>query len=223
MPVGRWPVSRSRRRRATTNPSGPSRAARRQQRAALSEQLAGRDAALTSLSGQHRAHYELAAREQARPAAIFVGFRARRQVASISSRPSPTYEDLANRFTLACLALGALEVDWAALLAGDEFAVAVTDPADHPADGSLFVIALTVGPAGAGPAGTITPYQLDRGTGTLSWGAQRPVGASRVNGLWARVLAPMCLGGQGQAPVGPAAVTEYVALNQQVDNEVLLL
>ena len=57
--------------------------------------------------------------------------------------------------------------------------------------------------------------------GILTWGAQQPLRASRTDGLWARVLAPMCLGRQG--PTGPAAVGEFLDLNQQVDNEVLLL
>lgn len=205
-------------------PSGsrPSRSQRRQQRlaAAAAEQLALRDQLLGHLVMQHQAAYKRTALDLARPAADFVGFRAGRQVVSVSSRP-PTPDDLLERFTLACLTLGALDLDWAALLAGDELALAVTDPADHPADGSLFVVAVTVGPADASPAGVLIPYQLDRDTGILTWGAQRPLHASRTDGLWARVLAPMCLGRQG--PTGPAAVAEFLDLNQQVDNEVLLL
>lgn len=205
-------------------PSGsrPNRSERRQQRlaAAAAEQLAVRDRLLSHLIMQYRAAYERTALDLVRPAADFVGFRAGRQVVSVSSRP-PAPEDLLERFTLACLTLGALDLDWAALLAGDELGLAVTDPADHPRDGSLFVIAVTVGPADASPAGILTPYQLDRNTGILRWGAQRPLDASCTDGLWARVLAPMCLGLQG--PTGRAAVAELLDLNQQVDNEVLLL
>jgi hypothetical protein len=167
----------------------------------------------------HHAQYERTALDLARPGAIFAGFRGTQQAASISSRP-PVPEAFVERFTLACRTLAVLEVDWAALLTGDEFALAVTAPADHPAELDLFVVALTVGPAGASPTGTITPYRLDRDTGAITWGSPRPARASCSQGMWAQALGPLCL---DRAAASAGELAALLDRNRRVDNDVLLL
>ncbi|HEX5877214.1 MAG TPA: hypothetical protein VF468_02670 [Actinomycetota bacterium] len=86
-----------------------------------------------------------------------------------------------------------MEVDSAAVVAGDELALIVSASADHPSDLAPFVIGLTYGPAGAEPVGRLVPYQLDRHSGTVTWGTPRQVRASLRQGLWAETLGPMCL------------------------------
>jgi hypothetical protein len=216
--VGRTPSSRPGRGDA----GRPTRAQRRQQRlaAAVAHHRAVRDATLTALLEQYRVAYEQTGQDLMRPAADFIGMRGSRQVVSISSRPASP-EDFLERFTLACLTLATLEVDWVALLAGDERALAVTAPADHPSDLALFVVGLTFGPVDVEPAGTLLPYELDRDTGMVTWQAPRPVQASCTHGLWAEVLGPMCLA--RPAVAGKAARLELLEQNRLVDNEVLLL
>jgi hypothetical protein len=174
---------------------------------------------LAHLQLQYQAAYERTALDLARPAADFIGFRGGQQVASISCRP-PSPDSLVDRFTLACQTLGALDLDWAALLAGDEFALAVTAPGDHPADPGLFIVALTVGPGDVDPAGTIIPYRLDRDSGVITWAPSRPVVASCTDGLWAKVFGPLCLRRSGSTVDNLMALLEA---NRRVDNEVLLL
>jgi hypothetical protein len=76
---------------------------------------------------------------------------------------------------------------------GDELALIVSASADHPSDLSPFVIGLTYGPAGVEPVGRLVPYQVNRRSGTVTWGEPREVRASRTQGLWVEVLGPMCL------------------------------
>jgi hypothetical protein len=121
---------------------------------------------------------------------------------------------------LACRTLAALDVDSVVLLAGDDLALAVTASADHPSDLSPFIIGLIVGPAGIDPAGTLVPYQLDRGTGTVTWREPRPVRASTTRGLWAEELAPLCL---DRAAVGQATLAELREKNRLAGNSVLLM
>lgn len=204
------------------DPTRLPRAQRRQQRlaAAAGHRRAVRDATLAALLEQYRVAYEQTGQDLLRPAADFIGIRGSRQIASISSRPASP-EDFLERFTLACLTLATLHVDWVALLAGDERALAVTAPADHPPDLALFVVGLTFGPAGIEPAGTLITYELDRDAGVVTWGAPRQAQASCTHGLWAEVLGPMCL----ERPVvaGKAAQRELLKENRRLDNEVLLL
>jgi hypothetical protein len=200
----------------------PSRAQRRERRLAdvAARHIAVRDTTLAALLQQYRVAYEQTGLDLLRPAADFIGMRGARQVASISSRPASP-EDFLERFALACLTLATLEVDWVALLAGDERALAVTAPTDHPSDLALFVVGLTFGPAGIEPAGTLVPYELDRDTGTVTWQAPRPALASCTQSLWAEVLGPMCL--ERPAVTGTTARRKLVEQNRMVDNEVLLL
>jgi hypothetical protein len=84
----------------------------------------------------------------------------------------------------------------------------------------LFVVALTVGPGDADPAGTLIPYRLERDSGAITWVPSRPVVASCADGLWAKVLGPLCL----RRPGSPAdTLPALLEANRLVDNEVLLL
>jgi hypothetical protein len=211
----------SRRKRDPGDRPRLSRGQRRDLRTRLAE-TAQRDVALyQELLAQYRAAYERTAADLVRPAANFVGFRYGRQVVSISSRPS-SREALLERFTLACLTLDSLGVDQLVVLAGDEWAAVLLAPEDHTANLDLFVVLLGVRLIGAGSAvGLLTPYTLDRGTGTVTWATPRLLDVSCSKGLWAEVLAPMCFA--RTAPTGQAAVGEFLAQNEQCDNEVLLL
>jgi hypothetical protein len=197
----------------------PSRG-RRQQRlaAAKAHDRIVRDAKLRGLVGHYQRAYEQTAQALERPAAEFVGLRGSGQVASISSRPGP--EQVRECFTLACRTLAVLDVDWVALLTGDELGLAVIASADHPSDLSLFIVGLTFGPPGVEPAGILVPYRVDRGTRTVTWGPARPVQASVTHGLWAEELGPTCL---DRAAVGQATLEELREQNRLVANRVLLM
>jgi hypothetical protein len=158
-------------------------------------------------------------RDRLQPTAEFIGYRNSRLVASISSRPI-SRQAAVDQFKLACRTLAALDVDAAALLAGDEFALTVSASADHPSDLSPFVIGLTFGPAGVEPAGRLVPYQLDRHSGTVTWGTPREVRASGRQGLWAEVLGPMCL---SRAAAGEATLADLLDENRRLGQVVLLL
>jgi hypothetical protein len=161
-----------------------------------------RDARLAALVAGYPVVYEGTGQARLRPSAEFVGYRDSRPVVSISSPASPP--TAVDQFSLACRTLAALEVDWVALVAGDELALIVSASADHPSDLSPFVIGLTYGPVGVEPAGRLVPYQLDRHSGTVTWGEPRQVRASHRQGLWVEELGPMCL--------TPSALTDEVTL-----------
>jgi hypothetical protein len=191
---------------------------RRQQSAAVGRAV--RDANLAALVEHYRLAYEQAGQERSQLAAEFSGFRGGRLVASIDSRPASP-ETLVDQFKLACRTLAALEVDSVALLAGDELALAVTASVDHPSDLAPFIVGLIVGPAGVEPAGMLLPYQLDRRAGTVTWGPPRPVQASGTQGLWAEVLAPLCL--NRAAVADETTLAELLGRNRRVNHRVLLL
>jgi hypothetical protein len=146
--------------------------------------------------------FQQASQDRLWPVADFSGFRVSRLVASI--RSCPPAEQARHHFTLACRTIAPLDVDSVVLLAGDELALAVAATADHPSELSPFVIGLTFGPPGVEPAGTLVPYQLERGTQTVTWKTPRPVRASCTQGLWAEVLGPMCLDRAARAREAPA-------------------
>jgi hypothetical protein len=152
---------------------------------------AAREARLATLVAGYPITHEGTGQARLRPSAEFVGYRDSRSVVSISSLASP--QTAVEQFKLACRTLAALEVNSAALVAGDELALIVSASADHPSDLSPFVIGLTYGPAGVEPVGRLVPYQVDRRSGTVTWGEPREVRASRTQGLWVEVLGPMCL------------------------------
>jgi hypothetical protein len=197
----------------------PGRVQGRRQRLAAALDRAVRDARLTALVTHYRPTYEQAIADRVRPAAEFSGIRGGRTVASIISRPASARTAL-EPFKLACRILAALDVDSVALLAGDDLALAVTASADHPSDLSPFIIGLIFGPAGVDPAGTLVPYQLDRGIGTVTWREPRPVRASTTRGLWAEELAPTCL---NRTAVGQATLAELREENRLAGNSVLLM
>jgi hypothetical protein len=204
-------------------PSGADRPGRvpgrRQSLAAAAANRATRDARLGALVGQYRVAYAQAVAQGRRLPAEFNGFRGGRLVASIASRPvDPT--TAVEPFRLACRTLAALGVGSVALLVGDELALTVTASADHPSDLSPFVVGLTFGPAGVDPAGTLVPYQLDR-TGTVGWGAPRPVRASTSQGLWVEVLGPMCLARASVA--GKPMLADLLVENRRLGHVVLQL
>jgi hypothetical protein len=172
---------------------------------------------LGALVTQYRPAYEQAIADRVRPAAEFSGIRGGRTVAWISSRPASARTAL-EPFKLACRTLAALDVDSVVLLAGDDLALAVTASADHPSDLAPFIIGLIVGPPGVDPAGTLVPYQLDRGT--VTWREPRPVRASTARGLWAEELAPTCL---NRTAVGQATLAELREENRLAGNSVLLM
>jgi hypothetical protein len=200
----------------------PTRSRRRRQQpaAAAAGDKAVRDVRLTALVQHYRLAYEQAGQRRSQVAAEFSGFRSGQLVASIDSRPASP-ETLTEQFQLVCRTLAALDVDSAALLASDELALAVTASSDHPSDLAPFIIGLIVGPAGVEPAGTLIPYQLDRPGGTVTWGPPRPVRGSGTQGLWAEVLAPMCL--NRSAPAGNPTLAELLNQNRRVNHRVLLL
>lgn len=196
----------------------PGRAQRRRQWLAASDR-AFRDARLQALVTQYRVAYEQALADRVQPQADFSGFSGFRTVASIESRPTSPKPPI-EPFSLACRTLAALEVEWVALVAGDELALAVTASGDHPSDLSPFIVGLVFGPAGVKPAGTLVPYQLDRRTGTVTWGEPRPVRASTTHGLWAEELGPTCL---DRTAVGKATLAELREENRLAGNSVFLL
>jgi hypothetical protein len=100
-------------------------------------------------------------------------------------------------------------------------ALIVSASADHPSDLSPFVIGLTYGPAGVEPVGRLVPYQLDRHSGTVTWGTPRQVRASHRKGLWAETLGPMCL--TRAALTGEATLEDLLAENRRVGHVVLQL
>lgn len=206
---------------------GSDRPGRRQERwqrsaGADASYLVVRDMRLATLVAHYRLAYEQAGTDQRRPGAEFSGFRdgGGRLVAWIGSRPASPATAV-EPFKLACRTLAALEVDSVALLAGDELALAVIASADHPSDLAPFIVGLTFGPAGVEPAGTLVPYQLDRQGGTVIWGPARPVRASNTKGLWAEVLAPLCL--DRAVAASEATLTELLGQNRLVHNQVILL
>lgn len=152
---------------------------------------AAREARLATLVAGYPVAFEETGQARLRPSAEFIGYRDSRPVVSISSLASP--QTAVDQFKLACRTLAALDVDSAALVAGDELALLVSASADHPSDLSPFVIGLTYGPVGVEPVGRLVPYQVDRRSGRVTWGEPREVRASRTQGLWVEVLGPMCL------------------------------
>ena len=199
----------------------PSRERRRRQLLAAARQSdrAAWDARLATLIAGYPVVYEGTGQARLRPSAEFIGYRDSRLVVSISSPASP--QTAVDQFSLACRTLAALEVDSAALVAGDELAKIVSASADHPSDLSPFVIGLTYGPAGVEPAGRLVPYQLDRHSGTVTWGTPREVRASHRQGLWAETLGPMCLA--RSALTGEATVANLLAHNRRLGHVVLQL
>jgi hypothetical protein len=180
---------------------------------------AAREARLAALVAGYPVVYEGTGQARLRPSAEFIGYRNFRPVVSISSRACP--QTAVDQFGLACRTLAALEVDSAAVVAGDELALIVSASADHPSDLAPFVIGLTYGPAGAEPVGRLVPYQLDRHSGTVTWRAPRQVRASLRQGLWAETLGPMCL--TRPSLTGEATLENLLAENRQVGHVVLRL
>jgi hypothetical protein len=178
-----------------------------------------REARLTNLVAGYPVVYEGTGQARLRPSAEFIGYRDSRPVVSISSPASP--QTAVDQFKLACRTLAALEVDSAAVVAGDELAKIVSASADHPSDLAPFVIGLTYGPAGVEPAGRLVPYQLDRHSGTVTWGTPREVRASHRQGLWAETLGPMCLA--RSALTGETTVENLLAHNRRLGHVVLQL
>jgi hypothetical protein len=180
---------------------------------------AARETRLAALVAGYPVVYEGTRRARLRPSAEFIGYRNARPVISISSSASP--QTAVDQFKLACRALAALEVDSAALVAGDELALLVSASADHPSDLSPFVIGLTSEPVGVEPVGRLVPYQLDRHSGTVTWGTPRQVRASLREGLWAETLGPMCL--TRAALTDEASLADLLDENRRLGHVVLQL
>lgn len=174
---------------------------------------------VTTLVGGYPIVPDPTGRARLQPAAELSGYRDSRLVVSILIRGA-SLGTAVDQLKLACRTLAALEVDSAALLAGDEFALTVSASADHPSDLIPFVLTLTWGPPGIEPAGRLLPYQFDRHSGTVTWGTPRPVRASRTQGLWAQVLGPMCV---DRAAASEAELADLLEENRRLGHVVLRL
>jgi hypothetical protein len=182
---------------------------------------AGQDAqVIDQLYRTRQDEYARTAKLLARPASTFVGLRQGRQVVSISSHPDNPAQ-LAERFELACLLLDALVVDQVVLLSGDETGAELIAPDDLSADLDCFMLICAVRHHLGRPSVLLTPYELSRDSRTISWGQPRGLTISETHGLWAETLVPLCFA--RSASTEPAALTDYLKRNREVDNDVLLL
>jgi hypothetical protein len=122
-----------------------------------------------------------------------------------------------------------LMVDQVVLLSGDEIGAELIAAADLTADLDCFMLVCAARHSLGNPSVLLTPYEsvlltpyeLNRDSRTISWGQPRGLTVSETHGLWAETLVPLCFA--RSASTEPAALTDYLKRNREVDNDVLLL